>query len=229
MARRPMREACNTISAAAESPGSKKSPTRNSTRRPSGCTKSPGAAVLRAAAAEDVVDRLIAFVASVFKDAVIRIASQRNRYSPRFEILLRIVNRHLVKNRIPIHAPKPLDYVQRWALRNPLDAASGGAGRDPAFAIVIGRVHDQRVAFPMTARISFPLPDGGGDVRPAVQRNDAGVVDHLGENDDVSRHLHNLISIVVAGRKHGPRHAARDAAVPRTHIFVRVRIMSQVV
>src|SRR5439155_1471120 len=48
------------------------------------------------------------------------------------------------------------------------DSADTGRGRircDIALAVVIADIHDQRIAFPMPARISIPEADGGGKMR----------------------------------------------------------------
>ncbi len=57
----------------------------------------------------------------------------------------------------------------------------------------------------------MPLADVLCEMRTAVQRDDASVVDHLHQNHHVSRSLHDQIVIVVEIRK--PRQCARDTAL----------------
>src|SRR5262249_8413307 len=86
--------------------------------------------------------------------------------------------------------------------REALDEAQVLA-RAPEFALggEIGSLDDQGVSFPPPARIAVPLPDARIEMRWSVNRNDAGVVDHLAQNHDMSRRLKDLIVAVVT-RKH---------------------------
>ena len=59
--------------------------------------------------------------------------------------------------------------------------------------------HHQRIAFPTAPRVSHPLPHGLGEVRPAVQRDDARLVDELLEDDDVAGNLEGSDSCCCTG------------------------------
>ena len=56
-------------------------------------------------------------------------------------------------------------------------------------------------------------------MRPAVQRDDAGIVDHLGMDDDESRALEDLIVVVIGLRKHHVGNAPSDASFPQVSIL----------
>src|SRR5206468_5586071 len=66
----------------------------------------------------------------------------------------------------------------------------------------IRRFDNQRLALPTTAVAPRPLADVWRQVRTSVERNDANVVEHLGENHRVSRRLHDLVGVVVGPAKH---------------------------
>src|SRR6266850_1725505 len=83
----------------------------------------------------------------------------------------------------------------------------------------IGRLDDERVAFPMAARIAHICADVFSGMRTAVERNDAGLMNHLGENGHKPWTLHNLGSIAVDHGEYGARHTAGNAAIIQTSIF----------
>ena len=60
------------------------------------------------------------------------------------------------------------------------------------------------------------------ELRAAVERDDARLVDHLVADHDVARRLHDLVAGVVDRRRQRPDHAARDAAVVEAAIRVRI-------
>src|SRR6266566_1580761 len=66
----------------------------------------------------------------------------------------------------------------------------------------IRRFDNQRLALPMTAVAPRPLADVWRQVRTSVERNDADVVEHLGENHHVSGRVHDLVGVVVGPGKH---------------------------
>src|SRR3989442_14224427 len=59
---------------------------------------------------------------------------------------------------------------------------------------------NQRVALPTATRVPQPLADPLVEMRTPVQRDDASLVHLFLENGHVTRSLHDLIIIVVAGR-----------------------------
>ena len=69
----------------------------------------------------------------------------------------------------------------------------------PAFAFryvapvgEIGRLDDEGVAVPVTARVAHVETDVSSDVRPAVERNHARLVNELVADGDESRRLDDL-------------------------------------
>src|ERR1051326_9177010 len=65
----------------------------------------------------------------------------------------------------------------------------------------IGRINDERVSFPMAARISHPRPDVLGKMRACVNGNNADVMDHFDLNYRASAILNDLVSAVVRSGK----------------------------
>src|SRR5260221_10036937 len=82
----------------------------------------------------------------------------------------------------------------------------------------VGRIDDQGVAVPMTARASHPLANLCSQRRTPVEWNDPGVVHHFGEGGYVLLGLKNLIVVVVRGWQHDIRYAARDTSLPEPSI-----------
>ena len=85
------------------------------------------------------------------------------------------------------------------------------------------------VSLPVAAGVAVPELEVLRDPLPAVDGDEADVVDHLGVDDHVLRRLRDPVVVVVAGRKQVPGDAARDAAVPDAHVLVRVEHLHQVV
>ena len=96
-------------------------------------------------------------------------------------------DRELIKERVRIRAREALD--QTHVLARTLERK---------LVREIRRFDNQRLALPTTAVAPRPLTDVGRQMRTSVQRNDADVVEHLGENHHVSRNLHNLIVVASA-------------------------------
>ena len=65
----------------------------------------------------------------------------------------------------------------------------------------IGCFDDERIALEVAACVSQPLFQVLAEMRAPVQGNDAGAVDHLGGDHDVSRTLEDLKIIVVDRRQ----------------------------
>src|SRR5258708_32603606 len=99
------------------------------------------------------------------------------------------------------------------ALLDAAYGASSGGGCDLPAPVVVHRVHHQGVAFPMAHRIAVDLPRSRRKVL-AIERDDMCLMNHLKCNQDETRRLNDLISVVVPRRKHSTRNAARQAAVP---------------
>ncbi len=66
-------------------------------------------------------------------------------------------------------------------------------------------------------------------MRAAFERDDACLVDHLVQDDDVARRLQDAVARPVSGREDAARHAARDAPLPRRVVHVGVGQVDQVV
>ena len=83
-------------------------------------------------------------------------------HGPRFRPRRRILDRHGVLERLRVHARPAFDQVQ--VLARALEVDLRREVRD---------VDDQRVAFPVAARVAEPLPDRRREVRALLDRDDA--------------------------------------------------------
>src|SRR4029453_16384149 len=77
------------------------------------------------------------------------------------------------------------------------------------------RVDNEGVAFPVSARISDPLPQVRSQMRTSIERNDSSTVNRLRHDDDVAWALDDLQVGVVDGRQQrwnvgAPREAALE-------------------
>src|SRR5262245_7561561 len=96
------------------------------------CIGSPGAligrprgTVSRATATERVRNGAVAFVTGVLEELVIRFPVQRHRHFPGRGEDLRILDRHLVIDRVLVDAREAFDRVQLLALRDRANALRG--------------------------------------------------------------------------------------------------------
>jgi hypothetical protein len=139
----------------------------------------------------------------------------------------RILGRNLVEPGIVVQANDPLRgfhlIARREAIagRRPLDGEVDQRIVDRPAVRVVGRLDHERGAFPSASRIAEPLLDAGIQVRAAIDRDDPCLVDHLGDEDHVTRRLLDVESAVVSVRHHHRRHAARDAAIPAVEVIDR--------
>jgi len=92
-------------------------------------------------------------------------------------------------------------------------------------AAEVDRVHDERVAFPVSARIAHPLPHVLGKRGGAVvDRDDPRFVNHLVVNHHVARRLDDLVVAVVARLQEADaRSAEGQAAFADPSIFGTIR------
>ncbi len=109
----------------------------------------------------------------------------------------RVFDRELIENRVVRDARESLHHVEIFRSRE----ESGSLSE-------VRRVHDQGIAFPVADRVAHPLADLLRRML-AVQRDDAGVVDHLDENHHVVPGLHDALQVVV---KNGERRRTRRGA-----------------
>ena len=112
-----------------------------------------------------------------------------------------------------VSAPGPreaLDQLQRVAHHEHV-----AVGLRAGLAVEVRRLDDQRVAFPVPRAIAHVGANARRQVRPAVERDDARLVDHLVADGDVARELENLVAVVVDDRKRRSEDAARNAAIVR--------------
>ena len=83
----------------------------------------------------------------------------------------------------------------------------------------VRRLDDQRVAFPVPARVAQVLTQALAEMRTPVERNDARVVNHLvGEDEGVGR-LQDPIAVAVRNRHHAADDAARDAPIVEREVL----------
>ena len=99
----------------------------------------------------------------------------------------RVVDRELIEERLGVNPRKALDDMQVPRRR----AESRRVGE-------VRRVDHERVALPVTDRITKPAPDLGWDML-LIHPDDAGVVDHLHEDQHVVFGLHDLLQVVIEG------------------------------
>src|SRR2546428_2711019 len=149
-----------------------------------------GSLLLCAGAREGVVQTIIPFVTRVLKYRTY-ILLPRYLCGPGSGPRRRIVGREVIADRVLGHAREALG--QTHVLARALERE---------FVRQIRRFDHQRLALPMTAVAPRPLPDVWRQVRTSVERNDADVVEHLGENHHVSGRLHDLVGVVVGPAKH---------------------------
>src|SRR5215831_6807267 len=132
-------------------------------------------------------------MAGVFEERTLA-SRHRNFHSPWLRKSLRVVDRELVQKRVGINTLETFRQPHVFAC-----ATESSSVRE------IRRLHDERVAFPMAARVSFQLTNVLRNMRPVFQWNDADVVNHLNQNRHVSGTLNNSNIVVVRSRKHwGP-------------------------
>ena len=182
---------------------------------------------VRAPAAQDVLHRLVSRDRRIRRPGTVGVPNGIATSTGRVD--LRVVDGDLIVDGVLVGARKALDRVQTLALRNSPDAPRGGVGRNPSLAVVVGDVHNQRVAFPVTDRVAVPEAHRLGQVLAVVGRDDTRRVNHLVMNDHIPWRLDDLIGVVVTRRKERTGNAAGDAAIPRAHELIAVRVARVIV
>src|SRR5690606_19973389 len=149
---------------------------------------------------------VVAFVAGILVHGFVT-PVHRLLGPPGLRVVDRILDGEFVMDLLVADAAELFDYL---ALRAEDDLAlTGLLGMD------VHRLDHQRVALPPADGIAQPRLDGVGLVLrvglAGGDRNDAGVVDHLHDDDDVVLRLHDLVVVVVDGVEH-PRPARAGKA-----------------
>ena len=154
---------------------------------------------------------VVPLVAGVLVDRPVGLR-HRIRHGPRPRPRRRIVDREAIVERVGVDAREALDEVQ--ILARSAEVRPVGEVR---------RVDDQRVALPAAARVAHPRAEARGEMRTAVERNDARVVDHLGEEQSRSSGVCTIWRLLLYGTgQHHFRQAARDAALHQAPVLVGV-------
>src|SRR5436309_8896117 len=135
--------------------------------------------------AQKMNDVVVIFMTGVLVHLLVRIDLRpRNDSGPRLGPGFWILNREFVIESVSIDAAE--------ALRDAKGFRIGILEDHPIVGPEIRRFDDQRIPFPMTARVAQPLPKVFSNMRSSVERDRTGTVDHLGRNDDISWALENL-------------------------------------
>ena len=100
-------------------------------------------------------------------------------------------------------------------------ALLGGRSEEHAAPVPVRGLDHQGVAFPVAARRSAPEPDAVVERRPAIERNDAGLVHHLALDRDVVLGLEDLM-VVEVERVGSDQPAGQQAAIVHRPVFVGV-------
>ena len=134
---------------------------------------------------------------------------------PRSRPRRRIGDRELVVDRVGGHAREALGDRERRRI---------GSLKDHAFlGLEVRRLDDERRAFPAATGVAEPLPQVLVEMRPPVDGNDPGAVNHLGSDGHVAGTLEDL-EVVVVDRRQVRRHVGPDDAANRPgHVGVVVR------
>ena len=97
------------------------------------------------------------------------------------------------------------------------DVQRFSAAPEMLLGVKIGGIDDQCLAFPLADGIAKPLPDAGWGMG-SVRADDAGVVDHFAQEQEIVRGLNELVVAVVemgSNRRGGVGEAALGEAEVR--------------
>src|SRR5437016_2074079 len=73
---------------------------------------------------------------------------------------------------------------------------------DVRLVVEVGGVHDERVAFPVAARVSQPEPDVRPEMLTVLEVNEPRLMDHLVQESDRVGSLKDVHVVVVRARQH---------------------------
>src|SRR2546426_10325822 len=169
-----------------------------------------GPLLQNASTGENILEGEIPLVTGVLVDQL-RTLPHGNHGGPGFRPNRRIVDREFVLKRVCGDASEAFDHMQARAGPPEVELRGKVCGVD-----------NKRIAFPTPAGVPQPLAHVLGEMRPAVERNDAMFVDHLVENRHISRSLDKLNIVVVGARKYGQGASRQNAALRKRSVFVRV-------
>src|SRR6187401_1218839 len=108
--------------------------------------------LVRPRATQDVEQRVVALVTSVFVVAVVVVPLQWVLNRPRLRPCLRVVDAHLVQDHVGTHSREPLGDRDIAAVPR-TTAIDADTGREAADIL---RLDNERVAVPVTARVTHP-------------------------------------------------------------------------
>src|SRR5258705_10554244 len=166
---------------------------------------------------------LVALVTGELPELVIRQSSLRDAHGPGTREHRRVRDRRLIVQRVRVDEDEPLDDVRVLAVEiaNYVETC---------FRVEVGRIDDQRVAFPVAATVAHPELHVRGRVRPVVQRDDAIRVVLVPDEDDRARRLDDAERREVVETR-DPRHEASrlriDVLRPGRVFVVRLEGFSQ--
>src|SRR5262249_49831889 len=167
--------------------------------------------LLGAMADENALHTVIALVACELEECALE-RGHGDCCRPWSRVNRRIIDRHLIVDRVGVEPGEPLDDTRFRAgaenddAQHPVDGPVVDVG-------VVGGFDAKRAAIPPAARVPQPLLNLRAHMRTSVERNDPHVMDHLHGNHDVSRRLQDVIVVVVEVAHHRARQPARDASL----------------
>src|SRR5437867_6490013 len=133
---------------------------------------------------------VVPFMARVLKDGC-STSRYRDLDGPGLLKRGRVINRVLIQKRFGIHSFESLDDAQFLARPS-----------KRRFSSEVRRLDDEGVALPVPARIASPLAHAWCDVRAAIERNHARVVNHFDHDRDVAGGLADPDTVVICSRHH---------------------------
>ena len=119
------------------------------------CASSSIALSSARSALSEFLQHVVAFVALVRQQHVAGRRRERQRQRPRLDVGLRIVDVHFVPQFVGVDAVDPLGQLEVGAVAQAVAVAAADAG----LVGEVRRLDDERVAFPVAARVAQVLPD----------------------------------------------------------------------
>ena len=126
-----------------------------------------------ALAAERVGDRVIAFVAGILVDLILRFSREWHRNRPGLCVDIRVCDRHSPDDCVLRYAFVPLDHVESLSCRDAFESCARPTRCDPTAGVEVLCLDDQRVAVPVCACVTHPLTDVVREMRASIPAVDA--------------------------------------------------------